>query len=974
MEENLFNNLKDKVIRFFEHREYVLITVFVLLFSVIVVQCFQLQIINGQQYQDKYALSIQKTREVSGTRGNIYDRNGTLIAYNKLAYTITIEDNGDYDTMSQKNESINEVIKKVIHIVEKNHDSVINNFGIIVNDQLEYEFVKPEGTSRLRFIADVYGLAYVDDLTEEQRNATAEEIIVQLCTDEKTGYGLDITKLSKTDVLKYVNIRYAMGLNSYRKYIPTTIAVNVSEETLAEIMERSNELQGVNIAEDSERRYIDSIYFAPIIGYTGKISEDEYQKYHDDGYENYTKNDIVGKTGLEQHLDPYLQGTKGEEKIYANNVGKIIESVNVKPASAGNDVYLTIDSELQKVAYDVLEEKLAGILLANIQNIMTYDPHTAKDASEIVIPIGDVYNAFFGNEILDVRQFSEEDAGPTEKAVLAIYEDKLTQVMEKVLDYVQDKDGLAYKELNKEQQAYLSYIVNDLLKNTAEILDVSVMDTEDPVYIAWAKDETININTFLHHAISQNWINTNKLKNHLKTDSDYTNSSETFSALVAYLEERLSYDRGFQKLIYRDLVIDKEITGTQIAMLAYEQEILDYDKDAYEKLKNGTTNSYQFMLDKIKKLEITPGQLGLEPCSGSIVITDPNNGDVLAMVSYPGYDNNRLANELDTQYFNKLVTDTASPFYNHATLEKTAPGSTFKMVSMAAGIGEGVIQSDTVLYCDGEFNKVFPHPKCWIYPYEHGHESPVTAIQDSCNNYFYEIGYRLGIEDRKLIGTDNEEGSTTSKHYSSDLGTTTLAKYAEMFGLGEKSGIEIAEAEPEISDTASVPSAIGQGTHNYTTSQLTRYISAVANKGSLYDLTLVDRVEDVNKTVVKDFSQEPESKIALPSSVWTVAHQGMEQVVKHNDAFDSMEDSISLAGKTGTAQQSKINPDHALFVGFTPVNNPKYSFGIRIANGYSSSYAAEVGRELTRYISGTVEKEDIVTGNAASITESTSGD
>ena len=120
---------------------------------------------------------------------------------------------------------------------------------------------------------------------------------------------------------------------------------------------------------------------------------------------------------------------------------------------------------------------------------------------------------------------------------------------------------------------------------------------------------------------------------------------------------------------------------------------------------NGTTDAYGWLYDKIKTLQITPGQLALEPCSGGIVVTDPNSGDVLACVSYPGYDNNRLANTMDSAYYNQLIPD-VQIFSNRATQEKTAPGSTFKMISATAGLEEGYIDAYTTTYCSGSFNTV----------------------------------------------------------------------------------------------------------------------------------------------------------------------------------------------------------------------------------------------------------------------------
>ncbi|MFI3172128.1 MAG: penicillin-binding transpeptidase domain-containing protein [Eubacteriales bacterium] len=939
-------------------------------------QCFNLQIIQGEMFQDETTLLIQKTRTVEGTRGNIYDRNGEVIAYNELAYSITIEDNGEYELMSEKNLAINAVISELIEIVESNGDSIIDDFGIALNDKNEYEFTATSNTTRLRFIADIYGKSLISDLTEEQQDETADDIMAYLCADGTTyGYGVDTETLPKSEVLKYVTIRYQMSLNSYQKYIPTTVAQNVSAETLATVMERMSDLQGVNVAEESLRTYVDSYYYAPIIGYTGVISQDEYDSFIESGYTTYSATDIVGKTGIEKVYDTVLQGTKGEVKIYTNNLGKTLDSVTTLDATAGDDLYLTIDSDLQEVTYNVIEETLAGIIYSRLQNVLDFDRTTVADSSDIIIPIGDVYNSFFSNMILDVDHFEAETAGPTEVEILEMYSIRFEDETSQLLEYMSNPDGVAYKELSDEMQEYVSYVVNTLLRTNAKIIVSASIDTSNETYKSWVSEETINLYEYLNYLISSNCIDTTLLQSNLGDDSAYSDSTEIFNAIYAYLEETLPLNLGYEKLIYEYMIRSGELSGTKICLAAYEQGVFKYDETTYNNLVSGAVTAYDFLSEQIRTIELTAGQMGLEPCSGSAVVTDPNTGEVLALVSYPGYDTNRLSNDMDTDYYTKLSLDSSSPFYNHATMEKTAPGSTFKMVSSVAGITEGVVSPDEIIYCDGIFEKVFPNVRCWTYPNAHGQMNIVTAIANSCNSYFYELSYRLSLTNRALIGTDDGTGNTTYDYYSSDLGTDTLAKYAEMFGLGETSGIEIPEASPEISDTASVPSAIGQGTHNYTTTQLARYVSTVANKGTLYDLTLVDKVTDVDGNVVEEFDNSDSTELdEISDSTWNYIHDGMELMVQNSATFSDLDSSITIAGKTGTAQQSAYNPDHAVFVGFAPVDDPEIAISVRIANGYQSSYSAQIGKEVISYYLGALEKSDVITGEARTLTVSNSGD
>lgn len=131
----MFNRIKEWIMEIIKSRLFVTVIAFCVLFAILIQRVFYLQIVKGQYYLDNYKLQIRKTREVPGTRGNIYDRNGELLAYNELAYSVTIEDNGDYSSMTlkEKNKIVNETVEEVIDIVESNGDTVISDFGIILN-------------------------------------------------------------------------------------------------------------------------------------------------------------------------------------------------------------------------------------------------------------------------------------------------------------------------------------------------------------------------------------------------------------------------------------------------------------------------------------------------------------------------------------------------------------------------------------------------------------------------------------------------------------------------------------------------------------------------------------------------------------------------------------------------------------------------------------------------------------------------
>ena len=172
-------------------------------------------------------------------------------------------------------------------------------------------------------------------------------------------------------------------------------------------------------------------------------------------------------------------------------------------------------------------------------------------------------------------------------------------------------------------------------------------------------------------------------------------------------------------------------------MALLEQGALIWDEEEYRALEEGATSAFSYIREKIRTMEISPAQLALDPCTGSCVVLDADTGEVLACVTYPGYDNNRLANGVDGEYYASLLDDASLPLYNNATQQLTAPGSAFKPVVAAAALTEGIITPQTRIEDEGVFTEVTPSPSCWIYPGgTHGNVNVSEAIRDSCNYFF----------------------------------------------------------------------------------------------------------------------------------------------------------------------------------------------------------------------------------------------
>lgn len=953
-------------------RTTVLALVFVFMSGILIHELFDLQIIQGQDYINKFQSRTTKKRELKSTRGNIYDRNGDELATNVLSYSLTFEDNGTYETNRERNLTLNGIAYQVLQILAKNGDSLTHNFHIKVDENGEYAFDVSEGFTLDRFRADIYGQALIDNLTEEQKNATAADM-VEFLSNSSNGSGFSIvlygdkayteeelkahnlpTQLTKQEVLDIAIIRYELNTNSFKKYMPVTIATNVSEESVAAVMENQPQLQGIDVMEDSIRKYVDEVSMGPILGYIGKASSEELAELRKKN-PDYSNDAIVGKAGIEQYMELSLQGTDGEETVSVDNLGKVLkidENTRIAPV-AGDDVYLTIDTDWQSGIYEILKQRVAGIILSKIEAIREVDYDNYKDASQVPIPIFDVYNALVANSIIDINKFSDENASETEKNLYVKFQQKQQEVFDTITNRLTGDNPPAFKDEDKQMQEYLLYICNDLLRDTLKIISKDAVDTGDATYQAWAKEESISLKDYLTYAASQNWIDIAKVS----PEGEYLDSTEVYQALTSYIVDYLKTDTSFAKLLYKYMLHEDRISGQELCLVLYEQGVLSKDDGSYESLASGAMNSYDFMVNKIYTLEIEPAQLALMPCSASAVITDVHTGKVLACVSYPGYDNNRLANNMDTNYYAKLALDLSSPFFNKATQQTTAPGSTFKPLSAIAGMMEGVIDDGTYINCTGKFDLVQPPINCWNFA---GHEELEIrgAIEQSCNYFFNMIGFQLGKVE------DNEFSETQS--------LTMLQKYASLLKMDKKTGIEISEAAPQVSNQYAVPSYIGQGTNLYTTSQLARYVTTLATSGTIYDLSLLDRVEDPAGEVVEEYGPKIIDEIDVPQNVWDDIHDGMYRVVQTHNQFDGL--GIDVSGKTGTAQIDIEHPDHGLFVGYSPSTDPDYGVAVRIANGYSSGNACLIANDIFKYIYELADKNSIVTGVASSDVSDTSND
>lgn len=317
---------------------------------------------------------------------------------------------------------------------------------------------------------------------------------------------------------------------------------------------------------------------------------------------------------------------------------------------------------------------------------------------------------------------------------------------------------------------------------------------------------------------------------------------------------------------------------------------------------------------------------GLDEPAGAAAVVMDMTGGVLSMASYPTYD----LSSFRTNY-SELVGDTTyRPLLNRATMGLYAPGSTFKMVTAIAGLTEGVITATSTVRCPGYYSWAESTYKCWIYPGSHGIENVTKAITDSCNVFFYDTGRLVGIE--------------------------SLVQYATKFGLGQYTGIEIAEykgrvAGPETSAALGkvwyggevTSAAIGQSDNQFTPIQLANYVATLVNGGNHYEAHLLKEVKsnDYSQTV---YEYEPVLKdtIDIDPAHLDAVKLGMYNLSKTASMSKYFADlPVEVGCKTGTAEVAQ-SESNAVFVCFAPYDDPQIVICLVAEKGASGGNLASI--------------------------------
>ena len=381
-------------------------------------------------------------------------------------------------------------------------------------------------------------------------------------------------------------------------------------------------------------------------------------------------------------------------------------------------------------------------------------------------------------------------------------------------------------------------------------------------------------------------------------------------------EEQLR-GRDGERLIYRDN--NYNIIGVEESTPAVPGNtiVLTIDKEMQR-------TAYEALEEEIRLLNATaPAGQGREADAGAVAVIDIKNAEVLAAVSYPTYDLNTFAEDLE-----RYSADPLMPYWNRALLGVYAPGSTFKPTVAVAGLTEGVITPSSIVTCRRVYTYFRDYqPTCLSY---HGNMTVIDALRASCNIFFYDTGRRLGI--------------------------ATINAYAQALGLGVATGVELPEAlgtqnDPDTANPGDVlQAAIGQLNNGYTPLQLANYVSTIARRGVRKKLSLVKSVSsyyDYSDVIETPADGEVLSVLEAPDEVWDTVFQGMINATHavNGTSYRYLGDyPVTIASKTGTPQTREF--PNSTFICFAPAEDPQIAIAVVIEKGWHGYTGAPVARKI----------------------------
>ncbi|MCI8342146.1 MAG: hypothetical protein HFE62_02875 [Firmicutes bacterium] len=907
----------ERIIEFIKSRLFIMMVGVFLLFFVIVLRLFSLQVVNGEQYQQALTVSVQQELSIPASRGIIYDRYGRPLATNQVAFSVKLDDS---IKVSFSDKSY--VVKKIISRYE--------NDDVTITDNLPITETKPRSFT-------------FESEAEEKR--------------WKSSIGLKRGELEMTadEVMEYISDKYDVpddfSEKDKRRFL--SCAVGMSDKNLM-IMSL------VNILDENGETISDDI----------PISQSWPHVFLFDGNESRERDwkESMGMKG-EQLLytaDETMEYLYGLFEI-PNNLSS---EMRRKIAAIRYSLYLVRYRKYQPVTVSV---NISGKTVAAVEENNQLFPGVTIDTTSLRnYPAGKYFSHILGciRKISDVEFEQYEQYGYSTEDIIGksgverLYELQLNGVDGEMMVEV-DASGRRINTIETKQpvsgnNVFLS-IDEKLQKAAYDYLEDSLTNVLISKLRATSlRDSPISLKEFFSSLIRCNTISLNSI---MEAESGEQLVVKNF--ILSEQPELLlisDEDKETAKNIVINGINNGSISSRTLITILIEQGKVTADADELERIQSGRITPLSFVIGKLQSHELTPADTDLDPSSGSVVVSSVEDGGVLALVTYPSYDNNRFVNNFDNDYYYYLLEHPMTPMVNRPLTQKKAPGSTFKMITALACLETGVITPTTLIQDLGLFTKAkTPYARCWIYSGSgrtHQRINVATAIEVSCNYFFYEAAFRMG---------NQEEGTTME-------GIASLNRYMEAFGLNTTSGIEIGDATPNMaspkykeenvkwqnpdattsqtrwSDGDTIRAAIGQSVNNYAAIHMNKYIATLANGGTRYTSHIINKVETFGGETVEEKGANIEEVTHFAAENLEVVHKGMLLVTQGGQGtlravFSGFP--IDVAAKSGTAQENLSRSSHTWFTGFAPYDEPQIAVTVMIPFGETSSApAAVVAREI----------------------------
>lgn len=906
------DTLKERLGELFKNRLFVLLFIVAVIFIVLVGRLFYMQIVTGEEADASLTASVTREVTIPAARGNIYDRYGRPLATNEAAFSVEIDDSitvdyADFDS-------------QVVYLYEKlneNGYSVGDDLPVTSGSQCEFTI---SGDDLTEWKTDI-------GLTRKQMDYTAEETLNYLYS----AYGIENSDFSEREKREIISL----GLNITDKNIMIANLILIIEANGGEIVDE------LPISEEQPYYFIIE-------------DEDEIARW---------KTDV----SMEKEELEYDAGQSMEYLIDLFGIPKNISpSMQRKLATVRYSLYLQRFKKYQPVT--VARQINDKIIAAVKENLDIFPGVSIETESMRIYDNG----AIFSNIIGYIRQISD-----TELETYSEYGYTSGDII--------GKTGMEkYMELELNGQDGTMMVEVDNMGRKISTLETQAPVSGKDVFLTIDKDLQIAAYNYLEDSLAQAIIT--RLTSEEERDVPVTMKG-LFTSMIdgnsISVNDIMKSEDGYQ-LVLKNLILDYDkdidITDTEqktaakqvltqavdngtisystMIFVMLEQGIITADDNYRAKIVSGELTPFNVIIDKLQSGDLTPAETKLDPCTGSVVVSDVNSGDVLAIVTYPAYDNNELVNTFNNEYYNKLLEDPTTPLVNRPLMQKKAPGSTLKMVTAIAGLESGVINTTTEVKDEGLFTKAgTPYARCMIYSLNgsnHGYVNVSEALEVSCNYFFYDVGYLLG----------NETDDPTSLK-----GITVLDEYYDAFGLNSPTGMEIGENAPSMASPSykeeiikwqnpeattsqtrwtsgdTIRAAIGQSVNSFSAASMNKYIATLANGGTRYKMHLLDKVKSSDGSVTEEVEETVENVMDIKPENLEAVYEGMRLVTQGTKGtlrtvFKDFP--IDVAAKSGTAEENKNNSSHVWFVGFAPYDDPQIAVTVMIPFGDVSGSPAAV--------------------------------